>query len=85
MTDADKMDLVLYRLDELKEDLGEFRADVKAWQDDHETRLRSLEKHNPQSSSSGQASHSREYWASIVAFATALAAFATAFWKAFIQ
>lgn len=85
MTEADKISLILYRLDELKEDMGQFREEVRSWHDDHEARLRAIEgqpKLGPPVGRGYYRNHGKEFWTSLVAFATALAAFATAFWKA---
>lgn len=68
-------DLILYRLNELREDIGNLRSDVRTWHNDHEERLREIER-KPRNGSG------KQFWTSIVALAMSFVAFAASIWKA---
>lgn len=68
---SEREDLILYRLDELKEDFNALRQEIRERHNDHEQRIRKLE-------SAPRNGKRYEFWASIVALASSIIAMAMA-------
>lgn len=70
---AEKDDLIMYRLDELKEDIGKLSGDVNKVLGDHEQRIRALEMGRPRANG-----ERRKFWVSVIALAGAIVTVAAA-------
>ncbi len=72
---SERDDLIIYRLDELKEDIRKLDAGVTKVLEDHEQRIRALEMGRPRASSNGER---RKFWVSVIALAAAIVTVAAA-------
>jgi hypothetical protein len=71
---GEKDDLIIYRLDELKEDIRKLDDNVNKVLEDHEQRIRALEMGRPRASNGER----RKFWVSVIALAAAIVTVAAA-------